>query len=360
MSIAARRLARAHTIQYAANAVELYTGTNYTGSVLRFAQHTALDYVGATFNDQVKSIKIVKPSKVYLYLDNNFQHDVLYTAQSIPDLSLCYFWGTNQWSQGVTGIRVEHITYQAPYVTNASPLALGDGSTIIVYPGSERFGNCDISTVVTDIQDQAVYDDFVARVPANIFKVAFEQMSRNVCSILYASPDDVPNHHTVLTLRFINDPGTLAYCQAEVGAVTYGGGSVTASQVASFTTHEVCHLYQHAKDYGSTPYATGTVEGVADYVLVEMGYHPVYLRPYDGGANWYDGYDTTAFFFDYIQNRAPVASPRFIKDLVQTMNSGNPAVGNTSWDPAVITTINAQRKTVDQLWADYKAWVTTQ
>lgn len=354
----ARRNFRATPSGNTHGAAEFYTGKNYTGKVLRVDLPTSVSNIGAEFNDAVQSIRLIGPSKAYIYNDEQYCPYVFCVTQSIADLGLHYYDAGASWASTITSFRLEARTYTPPHVTGAAPVTLNDGAAmpIIVQPGSEQFGNCTVDTIVMDIQDRTVYDNFISRFPASKHKAGFEQMSRNVCAILYDNPDQVPNHYTYLTLQFA---GTgLASTLKQSATITMGTASTTSANMSSWLTHEVCHLYQYDLHYGSTPYITGTIEGIADYVLVEMGYHT--KRPNTAGSNWYDGYDTTAFFFDYIQNRAPVRSPRFIKDLNQSINGNNPAIGNKVWDPAIIRTINAQSKTVDQLWSEYTAWAAGQ
>ena len=98
-------------------------------------------------------------------------------------------------------------------------------------------------------------------------------------------------------------------------------------------------------------YAKGVIEGIADYVLIRLGYHTRDgSRPSGGGTNWWDGYDTTAFFLHWIEWEASTRSPDFVRRLNQQMSSA-------SWTPAQITGINARSRTVEALWTEYKAWI---
>ena len=72
------------------------------------------------------------------------------------------------------------------------------------------------------------------------------------------------------------------------------------------------------------------------------------MRP-GAGAKWFDGYDTTASFFHWIEREAPTPSPGFVRRLNAQMRS------SSAWTPAQITSINARGKTVDALWSEYVA-----
>jgi hypothetical protein len=107
--------------------------------------------------------------------------------------------------------------------------------------------------------------------------------------------------------------------------------------------------------YGTDEYVTGIIEGIAEYTCIIMGYYTSADRPSGGGDLWYDGYRTTAFFFHYITHSAPVKSPNFVKDLNRQMDPRTH--GTREWTPDLITEINIEGKTVDQLWSEYKAWL---
>lgn len=336
-----------------ANTVVFYTGANYTGTAISAGQGDSVaTLVPQGQNDTIRSIKVTVPSKIYAYSDIDYSGSIVFATHSIPDLSTYYDNGTS-FSAAISSYQVQSGAYHVPTAAVA-PVTLNDATSVVAWPGSERFGNCTVSSVVTDIQDQAVYDDFTAIMPAGLFQSALQQMARNVCSILYDSPDQVPRVYPTVTLHFMPDDGIAA----SSGSHIWFYKQAPLYPVASFVSHEVCHQYQCSKDYGVSSFASGVIEGVADYVLVEMGYHTV--RPSGGGTNWYDGYDTTAFFLHYVEHDASVPSPGFVKRLVRSMDGRDPAVSNFAWNPSVIQTINAQGKTVDQLWSEYKAWVATQ
>lgn len=351
MSRGARRLQR--RIGFAApvdNTVVFYTGANYMGTAIPASQGDSVNtLLPQGQNDTIRSIKVLAPSKVYTYSDVDYSGSIFFTTHSIPNLSTFYDNGSS-FSAATSSYRVESAAYAAPTAAIA-PITLNDATTVVAWPGSGRFGDCVINQVNTDIQDQAVYDDFTAIMPAYLFQPALQQMARNVCSIIYDNPDSIPRSYPTMTLHFMPADGIAA----SAGGHVWLYKQAPLYPIASFMSHEICHNYQCSKDYGTSPYATGVIEGVADYVLVIMGYHTV--RPSGGGTNWYDGYDTSAFFFDYIENHAAVPSPGFVKRLVRTMDGRDPLVSNFAWAPSIIQTINAQGKTVDQLWADYKAWV---
>ena len=246
-----------------------------------------------------------------------------------------------------------HIPTTAPPPAGPQPITLTDGSTIPVWPGSEAFNRAQlIGAVTTSITNQPTYDAYTSRLPANRLLDGFRGMAANVCSLLYTSQSQVPKTYPTVTLEFTATSGVLAqtWRTANPPRVEFGPGSIGASVTASYSTHEVVHLFQRYPTNVTTQ-TSGVTEGIADWCLVQLGYHTVAgQRPSGGGTAWDAGYDTTAFFLDYVEKTAGGGTPGFVRALNASMNT-------TTWSPSVITGMNTQGKTVDQLWSDYKAWL---
>ena len=246
-----------------------------------------------------------------------------------------------------------HIPTTAPPPAGPQPITLTDGSTIPVWPGSEAFNRAQlIGAVTTSITNQPTYDAYTSRLPANRLLDGFRGMAANVCSLLYASQAQVPKTYPTVTLEFTGTAGVLAqtWRTANPPRVEFGPSSIGASVTASYSTHEVVHLFQRYPTNVTTQ-TSGVTEGIADWCLVQLGYHTVAgQRPSGGGTAWDAGYDTTAFFLDYVEKTAGGGTPGFVRALNASMNT-------TTWSPSVITGMNTQGKTVAQLWSDYKAWL---
>lgn len=349
MAMGARRRTRSdYNASHVANAVTFYTGTNYTGSSL--TANLPSDnptVVAAGFNDAIRSVKMKVSAKVYGYGDINYDGPILCLKQSVPDLTP-YYDDSFSFLAAFSSYRVRSSQYTSPHA-NVQVIPLGDGTTIPIWPGSEKFGNVVVDQVITDIQGQATYENFTAIFPAASFQTGLQQLARNICSVMYSDPDQVPRLKRVITLHFMAEAGGAAAGGSHIWI--YNG--IAADRLMAALVHELTHFFQRGKNYSDSIYAKGTIEGIATYVPFKMGYQTDYIV--GGGNNWYDGYHTTARFFDYVQDYAPVPSPGFIRKVIQSMNGTDPAISNTMWDPAVITTLNAQGKTVNQLWTDYKA-----
>ena len=246
-----------------------------------------------------------------------------------------------------TDIHVPTATAAAPSVPQ--PIALTDGSTIPVWTGSDIFDQAQlVGAVTTQVTAQATYDAYTSRLPAAKLLPGFRQMAANACALLYTSMAQVPYKHPNLTLVFSSTSGVLAQTWKSLSKIEFGPLSVGAAVTASYSTHEVVHLFQHSPTNGTTQ-TSGVIEGIADWVLVQMGYHTAAnQRPTGGGTAWDAGYDTTAFFFDWIERTAGGGTPGFVRALNQSLNTA-------TWSSSVITSLNVQGKTVDQLWTDYKA-----
>ena len=232
------------------------------------------------------------------------------------------------------------------------PVPLNDGSRFHTAPGAAKFSGPDlIGQVVPDVQDSTTASAIRSRFPEERWLDGIRRAAQNVCATLYDRASDVPYRHDKVTLKFVATAGVLAQTWRDTSTIEFGAGSRNASTAASYITHEVAHLFLRDVGYGSTQHVAMVVEGIADWVLIQLGYHTAAAqRPSGGGTNWHDGYTTTSFFFDYIEKHAPTPTPGFVKSLTATLTT-------TSWTPAVITGLNARRLTVDQLWTEYKAWL---
>uniref|UniRef100_A0A251V5C1 Plant basic secretory protein (BSP) family protein n=1 Tax=Helianthus annuus TaxID=4232 RepID=A0A251V5C1_HELAN len=86
---------------------------------------------------------------------------------------------------------------------------------------------------------------------------------------------------------------------------------------------------------------TGLIEGIADYVRLKAGYAPNHWVQPGQGDRWDQGYDVTARFLDYCNG----LRDGFVAELNKKMRDGY----NDGFS------VDLLGKTVDQLWAEYKA-----
>ncbi|TFK26668.1 BSP-domain-containing protein [Coprinopsis marcescibilis] len=71
-------------------------------------------------------------------------------------------------------------------------------------------------------------------------------------------------------------------------------------EIQGVLVHEAVHCYQY-NARGTCP--GGLVEGIADFVRLRAGYAPPHWKRQGEGKEWDAGYDTTAFFLDWIERR---------------------------------------------------------
>jgi len=178
-----------------------------------------------------------------------------------------------------------------------------------------------------------------------------QEIGRGVCRILYRKPEEVRDA-TKLTLIIEHAVGDVAWkggdgAQIEVGISTdhlsnvKNQGRQVAMEIKGILYHEMTHMYQHDdSDQGGVD--GGLIEGIADSVRIRAGFTPNGAQP-DKGGNWDDGYTTTAFFLNWVEDHYP--------DFVYKLNLTMDERDGKKWTPEAFKTITG--KTVEQLWADY-------
>jgi PKD repeat protein len=126
--------------------------------------------------------------------------------------------------------------------------------------------------------------------------------------------------------------------------------SVCADEIYGILCHELCHGYQNwpknCGEYGKSSENFGFVEGTCDLArLLTGGFNPRrYPRP---GGSWMDGYNTTGFFYFWINN---TLSPNFLKDLNKSAKTINP------WSLDAVTR-QLFGESAQSLWDKYQAAV---
>jgi hypothetical protein len=103
--------------------------------------------------------------------------------------------------------------------------------------------------------------------------------------------------------------------------------------------HEMVHVYQY-NALGTAP--GGIIEGVADYVRLRSGFAPKHWGILKPTAKWDDGYETTGYFFDWIDREFCIG---FVELLNQTCLSSR-------WNNDIIKDITGVP--VEELWNSYK------
>jgi hypothetical protein len=167
-------------------------------------------------------------------------------------------------------------------------------------------------------------------------------LTNEICPLLYRKQAEVPNVAKIdIFLEAL--PATIeSYTEGttvHLGTIfiqdylAARGASETRYELLGLLTHYFSHMYQHI----DAP--TGVLTGVNDFVRYRTGYFRLTNRK-KGGA-WDDGFQTTGFFFDYIERQFP----GFIYEF-----NGRLAVG---YDVSLFRTLTG--KDVLTLWSDYQA-----
>ncbi|CAM6090787.1 unnamed protein product [Calypogeia fissa] len=113
-------------------------------------------------------------------------------------------------------------------------------------------------------------------------------------------------------------------------------------EITGVLIHESTHAWQnHGGNYRADPVFHGVLEGIADFIRLRSGY-PAKHWVRKAGGEWYSGYATTAFFFDWIER---TQAPGFVNQLNFMMARG--------WNLRFIEEITG--KSVDYLWGYYQA-----
>ncbi|WOL16881.1 hypothetical protein Cni_G25669 [Canna indica] len=110
------------------------------------------------------------------------------------------------------------------------------------------------------------------------------------------------------------------------------------TEIVGVLYHEATHVWQWNGAGAANP---GLIEGIADFVRLKAGYAPGHWVGPGGGDRWDQGYDVTARFLDYCND----LMSGFVAQLNAKMKTGYS-------DDFFLQLLG---KTVDQLWADYKA-----
>ncbi|KAL8554625.1 hypothetical protein ACS0TY_002711 [Phlomoides rotata] len=110
-------------------------------------------------------------------------------------------------------------------------------------------------------------------------------------------------------------------------------------EITGVLYHEMTHIWQWNGN-GQAP--GGLIEGVADFVRLKAGYAPGHWVNAGQGDRWDQGYDVTAKFLDYCDE---LRSGTFVAELNKKMRDGY----NNGFFMDLLG------KSVDTLWADYKA-----
>lgn len=198
---------------------------------------------------------------------------------------------------------------------------------------------------------------------------SIEDFVKNCCLViakeLYYTVDEA-NEHNLRAINYkLNEGGPLSYKGGSIPTIEIGfdmnylnsfsqthSDEVSADEIYGVLCHEICHGYQRGPRNAGA-YAAGTeyfgfLEGTADLArLLTGGFNP---RRYPrAGGHWNDGYNITAFFYQWITN---TKSSNFLKDLNRTALTINPWTFNES-------TQSLFGESAQSLWDKYQLAIPT-
>jgi Peptidase of plants and bacteria len=117
------------------------------------------------------------------------------------------------------------------------------------------------------------------------------------------------------------------------------------SEITGVIVHEMVHCYQWN---GCNTAPGGLIEGVADWVRLRADLSPPHWKRTDGGSRWDAGYQITAWFLDWLEDKyGPGTVPRLNHRLKNTTYEEK-----KYWDDRC-----GFHNTVQELWKEYKKWL---
>ncbi|CAH1444893.1 unnamed protein product [Lactuca virosa] len=159
---------------------------------------------------------------------------------------------------------------------------------------------------------------------------------------IFQQNTDADRKNVALVSMFIDDMDGIAYTygnEIHVSATLIEG--ISGDDKTGFDGvlyHEMAHVWQW---FGNGQAKAELIEGIADYVRLKAGYIPSHWVQPGQGDRWDQGYDVTARFLEYCNG----LRDGFLAELNKKMRDGY----NDGYF------VDLLGKTVDQLWAEYKA-----
>ncbi|WP_245804356.1 basic secretory protein-like protein [Andreprevotia lacus] len=211
--------------------------------------------------------------------------------------------------------------------------------------------------VVTDKAVGSAGSQLVNRVMPNLSKLIADQML-DINRVIYFNENDQINLFTDISFELDPDgyPGwksgeppviNMGMSAAHLVNFYNGNGQSDAAlvnEVIGVIAHEGTHGYQYTpRNASANNEGSAFVEGLADYVRIELGLHPAAVRR--PGALYNAGYSETGFFIKWLTD---TKDPNFARKL----NASARDMQNWSWD-AALRQILGQGLSV--LWAEYQA-----
>jgi hypothetical protein len=191
------------------------------------------------------------------------------------------------------------------------------------------------------------------------------QVCRDVLDTIYFPEDSGSNINSVaeITLILKSDPELIAE-KYDIGpglvGINLGAEFITdqyaihkdyskvAWSVQGVLSHEFTHVYQfgpkNCGGYQSGTDCFGFIEGLADFVRIQLGLHDAQRRP---GGNWNDGYTTTGYFIKWLVDTKD-------SDFARRLNGTTRDYTTWSWDSACLAILG---QGIQTLWNQYQVFL---
>ncbi|KAI0673710.1 plant basic secretory protein [Trametes maxima] len=174
--------------------------------------------------------------------------------------------------------------------------------------------------------------------------VALREAVVTVCSWLY-TPETVPTNVQCVTLVLRPMPGVAH----TFGSPTHkeihfsldhirNSASRARDEILGVLTHEMVHCYQY-NGLGKSP--GGLIEGIADWVRLNAKLGPPHWKR-EAGDKWDAGYQATAYFLEWIEDRYGDGSIRELNALMK----------ETEYDEHIFKEVTGRK--ISKLWIIYK------
>lgn len=215
--------------------------------------------------------------------------------------------------------------------------------------------------------DNPGYKKYLALIKKKGFK-DIQDFVQNCCLVvaqkLYFTVDEA-NLHNLRSIHYkLNEGGALSYKGGDVPAIEIGfdmnylnkfasshNDSVAADEIYGVLCHEICHGYQNSPKncgvYGSPNEYYGFIEGTADLArLLTGGFNPP--RYPKAGGRWIDGYNTTAFFYLWVQKNK--GDDEFLRKFNMSAQTINPWSADKAFNEIL-------GESAQSLWNQYQATI---
>ena len=335
--------------------------TNNSGNILQLAEIEMYGVTGESFNEL-----LVDFSTGSYHVTNR---PISFINGSLNATS--YQWAFEGASpKGSTDISPQ-VTYTNPGEYEVSLTAFDDVST---KTKTEIISIKDINDwsefIYPEVQLECTNEDnpgylmYLDLVKANGFE-SIQDFVKNCCLViaqkLYFTVNEA-NDHNLRSIHYkLTEGGALSYKGGDVPNIEIGfdmeylnsfsqkyGIDICADEIFGILCHEICHGYQNSPKncgiYGSPNEYYGFIEGTADLArLLTGGFNPE--RYPSTGGSWIDGYNTTAFFYSWIQNSL------LDEDFLKKLNLSAKQIDSWSLNEMLYQEYG---QSVNSLWAQYQ------